>query len=121
MEITARQWEEFDREGFLFLGRVASEKQLAGMQQRIDYIMLGLAQVNYDQIMMQLDREPGTGRPGPQTKGHKGPTLLYRKIQQLEFDPFFSILHEASNFSGYLSANLRSANTSQLLSSYVHE
>ena len=89
MEITARQWEEFDREGFLFLGRVASEKQLAGMQQRIDDIMLGLAQVNYEQIMMQLDREPGTGQPGPQTKGHKGPTLLYRKIQQLEFDPFF--------------------------------
>ena len=27
---------------------VASEKQLAGMQQRIDDIMLGLAQVNYD-------------------------------------------------------------------------
>ena len=89
MEITARQWEEFDREGFLFLGQVATDKELADMQQRIDDIMLGLARVNYDQIMMQLDREPDTGRPGPQTRGHKGSTLLYRKIQQLEFDPFF--------------------------------
>ena len=61
------------------------------MQQRINDIMLGLAQVNYGQIMMQLDRELGTGRPGPQTKGHKRSTLLYRKIQQLEFDPFFCL------------------------------
>ena len=46
MEITARQWEEFDREGFLFLGQVATDKELADMQQRIDDIMLGIARVN---------------------------------------------------------------------------
>ena len=89
MGITLEQWEEFDQEGFLSLGQVATNKQLADMQKCINDIMLGLASVNYDQIMMQLDRESDTGRPGPQTKGHKGPTLLYRKIQQLEFAPIF--------------------------------
>ena len=89
MGITLEQWEEFDQEGFLSLGQVATNKQIADMQKCINDIMLGLASVNYDQIMMQLDRESDTGRPGPQTKGHKGPTLLYRKIQQLEFAPIF--------------------------------
>ena len=98
MYISPKQWEDFDQQGYVRLGQIATNKQLADMQQRIDDIMLGVAPIDYEQIMMQLDREPGTGRPGPQTKGHKGPTLLYRKIQQLEFDPFFSILHEASNF-----------------------
>mgnify|MGYP001158710465 FL=1 len=89
MKITAKQWQHFDREGFLHLGQVASDQQLVDMQQRINDIMLGLAPINYDQLLMQLDREPRTGKPGPQTTGHKGATLLYRKIQQLEFDPLF--------------------------------
>ena len=89
MKITAKQWQHFDRSRFLRLGQIASDQQLVDMQQRINDIMLGLASINYDQLLMQLDREPGTGKPGPQTTDHKGATLLYRKIQQLEFDPFF--------------------------------
>ena len=89
MKITAEQWQRFDREGFLHLGQVASDQQLVDMQQRINDIMLGLAPINYDRLLMQLDREPGTGKPGPQTTGHKEATLSYRKIQQLEFDPLF--------------------------------
>ncbi len=54
MGITLEQWEEFDQEGFLSLGQVATNKQLADMQKCINDIMLGLASVNYDQIMMQL-------------------------------------------------------------------
>ena len=39
---------------------------------------------------MQLDRSDGPdSRPGPQSKGHKGATLAYRKIQNLELDPLF--------------------------------
>ena len=89
MHITPAQWEFFDREGYVRLGQVASDSQLAAMQQRIDDIMLGTAPVDYSQMAMQLDREPGTGKPGPQSRGHKGATLAYRKIQQLEFDPVF--------------------------------
>ena len=60
------------------------------MQQRMDEIMLGTAPVDYDRMMMQLDRIPGkTDEPGPGTKGHKGATLFYRKIQDLEFAPLF--------------------------------
>ena len=71
MHITPAQWEFFDREGYVRLGQVASDSQLAAMQQRIDDIMLGTAPVDYSQMAMQLDREPGTGKPGPQSRGHK--------------------------------------------------
>ena len=56
---------------------------------RIDDVMLGNAALDYDRMLMQLDREPGADGPGPQTNGHKGATLSYRKIQSLEFDPLF--------------------------------
>ena len=89
MCITEEQWQHFDKEGYVRIGQVATDKQLATMQQHIDNIMQGKAPVNYDRIMMQLDREPNTSKPGPQSLGHKGATLSYRKIQQLEFDPVF--------------------------------
>ncbi|MCG9128914.1 phytanoyl-CoA dioxygenase family protein, partial [Candidatus Poribacteria bacterium] len=87
--ITDEQWEHFNEQGFVRIGQVATDDEFARLQQRMDDIMLGKAPLNYDQIMMQLDREPGTDRPGPQSSGHKGATLLYRKIQNLEFDPYF--------------------------------
>ncbi|HIN27710.1 TPA: hypothetical protein EYM82_02365, partial [Candidatus Poribacteria bacterium] len=87
--ITEAQWEHFDNEGYVRIGQIASNQLLADIQQRMDDIMLGKAPLDYDQIMMQLDREPGTGKPGPQSTGHKGATLLYRKIQKLEYDPVF--------------------------------
>jgi ectoine hydroxylase-related dioxygenase (phytanoyl-CoA dioxygenase family) len=41
-------------------------------------------------MLMQLDSLTGKiGDAGPQSKGHKGATLNYRKIQDLEFDPLF--------------------------------
>ena len=89
MKITAKQWQHFDREELLHLGQITTEQQLVDMQQRINDIMLGLASINYDRLLMQLDREPGTGKPGPQTTRHKEATLSYRKIQQLEFGPLF--------------------------------
>ena len=71
------------------MGKVLSDEELAVLQQRMDDIMLGRAPLDYDRMAMQLDREPGTGKPGPQSKGHKGATLSYRKIQDLEYDPYF--------------------------------
>ena len=89
-ELSFDQWQEFESEGYLRLGRCLNDDELAAMQQRMDEIMLGTAPVDYSRMMMQLDRIPGkTDAPGPGSKGHKGATLHYRKIQDLEFDPLF--------------------------------
>ena len=87
--ITDAQWEHFWENGYVRIGQVASDAELADLQQRMDDIMLGKAPLDYDKIMMQLDREPGKNSPGPQSRGHKGATLLYRKIQNLELDAYF--------------------------------
>jgi phytanoyl-CoA hydroxylase len=89
-QLTAAEWAQYERDGYLRLGKVLADEELAALQQRIDDIMLGRAPVGYDRMLMQLDRVPGeTDAPGPQTKGHKGATLRYRKIQDLEYDPLF--------------------------------
>ena len=87
--LTSEQWSLFEAQGYLRLGKVLTGEELAALQQRMDDIMLGRAPLDYDRMAMQLDREPGTGKPGPQSKGHKGATLSYRKIQDLEIDPYF--------------------------------
>jgi len=83
------QWRQYEAQGYLRLGKVLGDEELAVLQRRMDDIMLGRAPLDYSRIAMQLDREPGTGKPGPQTKGHKGATLSYRKIQDLEYYPNF--------------------------------
>ncbi|MBX3010108.1 MAG: phytanoyl-CoA dioxygenase family protein [Caldilineaceae bacterium] len=89
-QLSAAEWAQYEKEGYLHLGKVLTDEELALLQQRMDDIMLGKAPVDYDRMLMQLDRIPGqTDGPGPQTKGHKGATLRYRKIQDLEFDPLF--------------------------------
>ncbi|MCE9590902.1 MAG: phytanoyl-CoA dioxygenase family protein [Planctomycetes bacterium] len=88
--ITPAQWQQYDRDGFLFLGKLINDDELTALQRRIDEIMLGKARLNYDRMLMQLDSESGKYEDaGPQTKGHKGETLNYRKIQDLEYDPVF--------------------------------
>lgn len=88
--ITDLAWQQFDRDGYLKLGRVLSDEDLAALQRRIDQIMLGEADIDYDRMLMQLDSATGRYADMPsQTKGFKGPTLNYRKIQDLEMDPLF--------------------------------
>ena len=88
--LTPEQWEQYERDGFLRLGKLLSDDELKQLQNEIDAIMLGQARVDYDNMLMQLDSEDGAyDKAGPQTKGHKGATLNYRKIQDLEFDPIF--------------------------------
>ena len=87
--ITDDQWKQFQEEGYVRIGKVMSDDELSTLQERMDAIMLGTAPVDYDRMPMQLDREPGKAGPGPQSRGHKGATLLYRKIQSLEYDPLF--------------------------------
>src|SRR5687767_4969499 len=87
--ISDADWQRFEVDGLLSLGKLVTDAELQALQQRIDDIMLGRAPVEYDRIMMQLDRDGNGSGPGPQTKGHKGATLSYRKIQDLELDPLF--------------------------------
>lgn len=83
------QWQRFQEDGYLRLGEVAP-REVSDLAQRLDDIMLGRADIAYDELMMQLDRRSVTEtEPGPQTNGHKGATLAYRKIQHLEIDPLF--------------------------------
>lgn len=89
-KLTDSQWDQYQIDGYLRLGHILTDDQLTALQQQIDDIMMGTASINYDLIMMQLDRDPARGnKPGPQTNGHKAATLAYRKIQGLEFDPLF--------------------------------
>jgi len=88
--ISDEQWSQYERDGYLKLGRVLPDDELSALQQRIDDIMLGTADLDYSRIMMQLDSSDGAYEgAGEQSRGFKGATLNYRKIQDLELDPLF--------------------------------
>src|SRR3954471_16348117 len=88
--ISPEQWAFYDEHGYLKLGRVMDDATLEALRRRIDDIMLGRAPVDYGRLMMQLDSDTGKYEDaGEQSRGHKGTTLGYRKIQDLEFDPLF--------------------------------
>lgn len=79
----------FDQDGYVRLG-VLEDGDLQALQNAIDDIMLGRADVDYNQLLMQLDSASGAyGDLGGQTRGFKGATLNYRKIQDLELHPVF--------------------------------
>ena len=89
-EISEQQWQEFDAQGYLRLGKIGPAEMVQAMRVRIDEIMLGEADLDYDRMLMQLDSNDGAyDSAGEQTRGHKGRTLNYRKIQLLERDPVF--------------------------------
>jgi len=88
--LTPEQWSFYDEQGYLKLGKLLSDDQLSALQQRIDNIMLGRADLDYTRMMMQLDTDTGRYEDmKAHTPGHKGATLGYRKIQDLELDPLF--------------------------------
>jgi ectoine hydroxylase-related dioxygenase (phytanoyl-CoA dioxygenase family) len=90
MQISDEKWDEFERRGYVKLGKVLDRDGLAELQNRIDSIMLGEAELDYSQLLMQLDSTTGQYADAPeQSNGHKGATLAYRKIQNLEIDPVF--------------------------------
>jgi ectoine hydroxylase-related dioxygenase (phytanoyl-CoA dioxygenase family) len=88
--ITAEQWKFYEDNGYLKLGKLLSDADLGALRNRIDEIMLGKASLDYGRIFMQLDSETGRYEDvGVASRGHKGATLNYRKIQDLEFDDLF--------------------------------
>lgn len=88
--LTEAQWKEYEKNGYLRLGKWLDDTELKILQQEIDAIMLGKARMDYGKILMQLDSKTGNYEDaGEQSKGFKGATLHYRKIQDLEFSrPF---------------------------------
>ena len=88
--LTDTQWAQYERDGFLRLGHVLQPDELQALQTRIDDIMLGRADLDYNRLLMQLDSLDGKyENAGQQSRGHKGATLNYRKIQDLEGDDLF--------------------------------
>jgi hypothetical protein len=88
--VTGSQWAQFDQDGYVILRQVVPQGTIEALCQRIDEIMLGEAGLDYDRMLMQLDSDDGAyDSAGEQSRGHKGSTLNYRKIQQLEKDPAF--------------------------------
>lgn len=79
----------FRRDGYFCLGRI-DRATLERLQRAIDDVMLGRAAIPYERVLMQLDSSTGAYTDlGPQTRGFKGATLAYRKIQDLELEPTF--------------------------------
>lgn len=90
MHLTDHAWATYLDQGYLRLGRCFDRAALGDLQERIDAIMLGTADIAYDRLLMQVDSSTGAyHEAGAQTLGHKGATLAYRKIQNLEEDPRF--------------------------------
>ncbi|WP_321475233.1 polysaccharide pyruvyl transferase family protein [uncultured Paludibaculum sp.] len=83
--ISSDQWREYDRNGYLRLGRLLDDGQLSRLGERLDDIMLG--RVRYPTLHMQLDTGGAYEDLPDPVAGHSGATLAYRKIQGLEADP----------------------------------
>lgn len=88
VQFTEQQHEQFMAQGYLRLGHLLDPAALAALQQRIDDIMLG--ELAYPAMSFQLDGATGAyANLPPDTVGHKGATLNYRRITGLEQDPLF--------------------------------
>ena len=57
--VSEEQWQIYEREGYLKLGRLLTDPELQALQERIDDIMLGNADIDYDRLLMQLDSDTG--------------------------------------------------------------
>ena len=87
-KMTEAEWLKLEEVGYVRLGIVLPEAEIDRLCQRIDEIMLGT--IRYEGMRMQLC--PSSSKVGLTTSfsaEHKGSSLKYRKIQELEMDPLF--------------------------------
>ena len=86
-QLTEAEWVQFEEQGYLYLGQVATDDQLLRLQTRMDDIMLG--KVRYTGMYFQLDSETGGYGDVPSGGAWAISSLNYRKIEQLERDAEF--------------------------------
>ena len=79
------QWQQFDKDGYLLLGRVLDDERLTALRGRIDDIMLGT--VDYPTLQRQIDTGGRYEELADPVAGPGEVTLSYRKLQGLEADP----------------------------------
>ncbi len=92
LSITDEQWEIFQRNGYLQLGRVLTDAQVEELKQRADDLAMGA--VKNDRIQLQLDTGGGYDELAPIVDEFVTGTIEYRKIQGLEWDDKFRPLVE---------------------------
>src|SRR4051812_27658409 len=85
--LSEKDWQNFHRDGFLHLGRVLTDEEVAALKQRADDLAHGV--VKNPDVQFQLDTG-GAYEDLPAAVPHfdQG-THLYRKIQGLENDELF--------------------------------
>ena len=74
-------------EGYLRLGRVISDGQLAALQQRLDDLTQG--RIRNEKIGFQLERAARVRMGKPKAYDWFGPSLSYRKLLHMDQDPLF--------------------------------
>jgi hypothetical protein len=79
--------EDFARDGYARLGRLAAPGALEQLRARSDDLMLG--RVSYPGVFFQIDTESGRYEDLTYGLGWQGPGLNYRKMEKLEVDPIF--------------------------------
>ncbi len=85
--LTEAQLQEFEDQGYLALGQIASDAQLSQLQQRLDDLTLG--SLHNERITYQIERKLKE-KLGVQEKYiYIGPSKSYRKLMHLEEDPLF--------------------------------
>jgi hypothetical protein len=78
----------YDADGFVPLGRVASDATLEALRARTDDLMQG--RVTYDGLFFQHDTATGRYEDLEYGRGWQGPSDNYRKIEKVERDPLFA-------------------------------
>ena len=82
------KWELLEEMGYVRRGVVLTEAEIDRLCQRIDQIMWGT--IRYPGMRIQLCPSAlGSEKMSGFLPQHKGRSLKYRKIEQLEMDPLF--------------------------------
>lgn len=82
-----REHSQFEKDGYVRLGRLLSSNDLSNLRSRIDDLMLGNRII--DGITFQLDDNSNHESLSRRTSGTSEHTLAYRRVDELHLDPFF--------------------------------
>ena len=88
LNYSSREHSQFEKDGYVRLGRLLSSNDLSTLRTRIDDLMLGNRII--DRITFQIDGHSNRyGNLSSRTSGTREHTLAYRRIDELHLDPFF--------------------------------